>query len=29
VLHMVSMPPGANVLDLTVMPTRQPLIGRG
>ena len=29
VLHMVSMPPGANVLDLTIMPTRQPLIGRG
>ena len=29
VLHMCSMPPGTNVLDMTVVPTRQPLIGRG
>jgi NADP-dependent 3-hydroxy acid dehydrogenase YdfG len=29
VLHMVSLPAGANVLDMTVIPTRQPLIGRG
>ena len=29
VLHMVQLPLGANVLDMTVIPTRQPLIGRG
>lgn len=29
VLHMCSMPPGTNVLDMTVVPTRQPLVGRG
>ena len=29
VLTMARLPLGANVLELTVMPTRQPLIGRG
>ena len=29
VLQMASLPLGANVLELTVMPTAQPLVGRG
>eukprot|EP00633_Aureoumbra_lagunensis_P000436 CAMPEP_0197286378 /NCGR_PEP_ID=MMETSP0890-20130614/1803_1 /TAXON_ID=44058 ORGANISM="Aureoumbra lagunensis, Strain CCMP1510" /NCGR_SAMPLE_ID=MMETSP0890 /ASSEMBLY_ACC=CAM_ASM_000533 /LENGTH=238 /DNA_ID=CAMNT_0042754657 /DNA_START=129 /DNA_END=845 /DNA_ORIENTATION=+ len=29
VLLMASMPPSANVLELTIMPTTQPLVGRG
>ena len=29
VLHMVKLPLSANILDMTVMPTKQPLIGRG
>ncbi len=29
VLHMASLPPTANVLELVVLPTRQPLVGRG
>ena len=29
VLTMASLPLSANVLELTVMPTRQPLVGRG
>lgn len=29
VLHMASMPYSTNVLELTVLPTRQPLVGRG
>ena len=26
---MASLPPSANVLELTVLPTKQPLVGRG
>ncbi|VEU37299.1 unnamed protein product [Pseudo-nitzschia multistriata] len=29
VLTMVELPPSANVLEMTVMPTTQPLVGRG
>ncbi|MDO5632919.1 MAG: SDR family oxidoreductase [Paracoccus sp. (in: a-proteobacteria)] len=29
VLHMVSLPPGSNVLSMTVMATNMPLVGRG
>lgn len=29
VLTMVRMPPEANILELTVLPTKQPLVGRG
>lgn len=29
VMTMAQLPPSANVLELTVMPTRQPLVGRG
>mmetsp|Transcript_25092 Transcript_25092/g.81129 ORF Transcript_25092/g.81129 Transcript_25092/m.81129 type:complete len:232 (+) Transcript_25092:934-1629(+) len=29
VLHVAAMPDGANVLEVTVLPTAQPLIGRG
>jgi len=29
VLQMVRLPPGANVLEMTVIPTRQALVGRG
>lgn len=29
VLTMASLPYSANVLDLTVIPTRQPFVGRG
>jgi NADP-dependent 3-hydroxy acid dehydrogenase YdfG len=29
VLHMASMPPGANVQFMTVMATKMPYIGRG
>jgi len=29
VLTMAELPPSANVLELSVMPTRQPLVGRG
>lgn len=29
VLQMASLPPEANVLEMTVMPTTQPLVGRG
>lgn len=29
VLHMASLPLSANVLEMTVMPTSQPLVGRG
>ena len=29
VLHMASLPLSANILELTVLPTRQPFVGRG
>ena len=29
VLYMASLPPGANVLFLTVMATKMPFVGRG
>jgi NADP-dependent 3-hydroxy acid dehydrogenase YdfG len=29
VLHMASLPPGANVLNMTVMATAMPFVGRG
>ena len=29
VLSMATMPPNANILELTVLPTRQPFVGRG